>query len=198
MPSLTYGDHTTPLVGTRLVRVRAAAAKAMGAPTKAAHAPTIWAILPPSADPAATATFAPLQRLHREIWLATDAARPDTDTLTLPELVRVFNRSNDRRAQHKDARKRRQDPVTAAIFACHEVGWVPLNLTTMLINGDRVNLIRTSPAELRRLYLTAWQSRQEQLADAHLANKRTAPLAPGLQNRAGWYLPLRTVYKSLA
>ena len=141
-----------------------------------ADAATIWAVLPPGKDPAALLRYAPLQRLQREIWLAT-ARAPPGDVIRLRQLSTIFDRYNDARARQADARRRRQDPLSAAIYAATVVGWRFQNLTTVATEHGALCLHTTSEAELRRLYLAAWRRRQERLADA--AWERRGGLPPG-------------------
>ena len=77
---------------------------------------------PADKDPAALNQWAPLRWLHREVWLATDEV-PPADVTRLGALSQVFQRLNDQRAASQDARRRRQDRLSAAIWAAHEVGW---------------------------------------------------------------------------
>ena len=175
-PAVSHQADLASFEGRRLRRLRADAARALQAPTGGACTATIWAVLPPSKDPAALLRFAPLRRLQREIWLAT-ARDPPGDVIRLPQLTAIFERYNDVRATHTDARRRRQDPLSAAIYAATVVGWRFQNLTTLATQHGAVCLHTTSEAELRRLFLASWQRRQERLADA--AWERRGGLPPG-------------------
>ena len=162
------------------------------------HCHALGGAPPPSKDPAALLRYAPLQRLQREIWLAT-ARTPPGDVIRLSQLSATFDRYNDARATQADARRRRQDPLSAAIYAATVVGWRFQNLTTLATQRGAVCLHTTSEAELRRHYFAAWQRRQERLADA--AWERRGGLPPGqrrepdtgasaTQRRAGTATPL--------
>ena len=95
-------------------------------------------MLPVNYDPAYRATFAPLERYHREVWLlVTPHVRMQTpDALTAEDLRQAFADAQARMRQvppssdqlaDKSARRRARflpaSPVEAAIAAANHVGW---------------------------------------------------------------------------
>ena len=105
-PAVAHQADMASFEGLRVRRLRADAARALQAPTAGACTATVWAVLPPGKDPAALMRYAPLQRLQREIWLAS-SKDPPSDVVRLGQLSTIFDRYNDRRACLKDARRRR-------------------------------------------------------------------------------------------
>ena len=166
----TFGCDLASFEGVRLKALRSQAAKAMHAPVAGASQAALWAVLPAAKDPGAITRLAPLRRLHREVWMATGDDPPD-DIIRLGELAATFDKVNDVRPTRDDARRRRQDPLSAAIRSAHEVGWSFVNVTTIRRPEGDLVLQHTSPAELKRLFLAAWHKRQEALADRALARR---------------------------
>ena len=190
-----FGCDSTEVSAAAAGRLQAWALRAACADVKGAMHATTWAVIGTKLDPLCDIKWAPLERYHREWWMATSPERHD-DVLSPPQLVAAFSRIDMGRCCQRDARRRNPDPISMAVHSAFFIGWQFINPTQLDIGGTTISILKISPAGLKQLFADHYQRHIDRVATQKLMDKiedATGLPQPQVSPTIAWQA-IRTVY----
>ena len=151
LPAVWYGVELVGMADSTLKKLTTAALRMLGADIKGAVHDITWAALGERQDPRCEVALASLRRYHREWWITTGPTKP-SDVLTPPQLVQAFTAVEAHKALRQDGRTRPNGPIAQLHRAAACAGWTFLNATTIRTHDGQVDLVKTSPAAMERIF----------------------------------------------
>ena len=148
------------MADSTLKKLTTATLRMLGADIKGAVHDILWAALGERQDPRCEVALSGLRRYHREWWITTGPNRP-ADVLTPPQLLQAFQSVDADKALRLDGRQRPNGPLAQLHRSAACAGWKFLNATTLQTHDGEVDLIKTSPAAMERIFRLHYRHSQD-------------------------------------